>query len=254
MILYRFRITSEDQEDFLREIEIQPTQTFLDFHEIILSTADLDSCEKAFFYTTDRKYKKHQEISYKPQKKKIKKYDNELDEIINEEFELHLMKDSHLKNFIEDPHQKMIYEYFGKEFLVFHIELFKLLKIEEDILLPRCVKKIGEIPKKSAMPLIPDEEPEEDEVPRIPLQIPREREVMLTRIEENESELAEIENNLSEFLGNEDPQNDQAAGIGGEGDDYHSEDEDIVESVGDFEDLENIELKQREYDGDSDDY
>ena len=111
MLIYRFRVTSEDQEDFIREIEIQPTQTFLDFHEIILSCSDLETCQNAFFYTTDKKYKSHQEISFRQKKKKVRKYDNELDEIVTEEKPLHLMKNSKLNAFIEDPHQKMIFEY-----------------------------------------------------------------------------------------------------------------------------------------------
>jgi hypothetical protein len=251
MIIYRFRITSEEQEDFIREIEIQPTQTFLDFHEVIQSSADLDMCDKAFFYTTDRKYKKHQEISFKPQKKKLKKYDDELDEIITEEFELHLMKNSRLKNFIEDPHQKMIYEYFGKEFHAFHIELFKLLKIEDDILLPRCIRKTGNLPKKAEIAAIADEEPEPEEVPGLILQIPPAKEAMLAGLEENEAELADIESHLQEFLGEEEQHPESLADAGGE---YHPEDEDIIESVGDFDDLENIETKQREYENDTDDY
>ena len=80
MLSYRFRLTSVEQEDFIREIEIQPTQTFLDFHDIIMSCSDLDSCQNAVFFNTDKKYKPHSEISLKQQKKQVKKYDEELDE------------------------------------------------------------------------------------------------------------------------------------------------------------------------------
>ena len=82
MIIYRFRITFDEQEDFLREVEIQPGQTFLDFHEILLSCADLEPCKKAFFYLTDLKFIKRQEISLKPIKKQLRKYNEELDEIV----------------------------------------------------------------------------------------------------------------------------------------------------------------------------
>ena len=74
MLIYRFRITSADQEDFIREIEIQPTQTFLDFHDIIISCSDLNGCQNAMFFNTDKKYKPHQQISLKQQKKQVKKY------------------------------------------------------------------------------------------------------------------------------------------------------------------------------------
>ena len=84
MLVYRFRITTDEQEDFLREIEIQPNQTFLDFHEIIISSADLVPCKKASFYLTDLKFNKRQEISLKPNKKLLRKYDEEMDEVVTD--------------------------------------------------------------------------------------------------------------------------------------------------------------------------
>ena len=58
MIIYRFRITSEEHENFLREIDIQPKQTFFDFHLAIVEAAELLHCERASFFPTDKKYKK----------------------------------------------------------------------------------------------------------------------------------------------------------------------------------------------------
>jgi hypothetical protein len=49
MIIYRFRLTSEDHEDFLREIEIQPIQTFLDFHKAIETCANLENARMLSF-------------------------------------------------------------------------------------------------------------------------------------------------------------------------------------------------------------
>jgi hypothetical protein len=255
MIIYRFRLTSEDQEDFLREIDIQPSQTFLDFHEIIQSSLDLDPCEKAFFYTTDKKYIKHQEISYTPHKKRLRKYDDELDEIITEEFELNLMKDSRLKNFIEDPHQKMIYENWGKEFYAFHIELFKILKLEGGINLPRCFKRIGELQKKPIIPAELIEEPEPINIPVISFEIPHEKDAVLSALEENEAELAEIESHLDDLLIEKEPEKTKVVEAPSEEiGDFVMEEDDIIESVGDFEDLENIEQSQQDFDGESDDY
>ncbi|HTX89144.1 MAG TPA: hypothetical protein VMC08_09155, partial [Bacteroidales bacterium] len=165
MLIYRFRVTSEEQEDFLREIEIQPGQSFLDFHDAIMNAADLRKCEKSFFYTTDKKYKKHQEISLKILKKQVKKYDDEMDEIVTETFTPHLMKDSRLKDFIEDPHQRMIYEFHGKESHTLNIELFKIIKTEEMVSLPRCVKSVGDLPRPVVQPVAPVMAPPEEEAP-----------------------------------------------------------------------------------------
>jgi hypothetical protein len=257
MIIYRFRLTSEDQEDFIREVEIQPTQTFLDFHDIILSCADLESCQNAFFYTTDKKYKKHQEISYKQKKKKIRKYDDELDEIVTEEMVLHLMKNSRLNAFIEDPHQKMIYEYIGKEFYTFNLELFKIIKSEESVFLPRCIRSIGELPKRVDISLEPVMAPPEGEGILPPPLIPDTRESIFAGIQEDDSEIADIENHLDEILkdgsrkiqSNGTPESDME-----ENDMFVVEEEVQMESIEDYEDIEKLEINHRKFDGDSDEF
>ena len=246
MLIYRFRLTSEEQEDFIREIEIQPTQTFLDFHEIIVS-----------FFTTDKKYKKHQEISFKQQKKKIRKYDDELDEIITEVKVLHLMKNSRLNAFIDDPHQKMIYEFQGKDFHTFNLELFKIIKSDESIFLPRCVKSIGTLPKKVEIQLEPMVAPPEEEgAIHIPL-TPIIKQSIFSEIREDESEIAEIESHLDEILEMEE-KNVQSNGTPApdidENDIFTVEEEVEMESIEDYEDIENLEIKHRKFDGDSDEF
>ena len=114
MLIYRFRISSDEADDFVREIEIQPGQTFRDFHNCILESLEFTPPENAFFYITLKKDKERQEISMKSVKKQVKRYDKDLDEIVVETVALKLMKDSKVKNYIEDPHQRMTYEIQGK--------------------------------------------------------------------------------------------------------------------------------------------
>jgi hypothetical protein len=253
MLIYRFRITSIDQEDFVREVEIQPNQTFLDFHEVLLASADLESCEKAFFYLTDLSYNKRQEISLKPLKKQVKKYDKDLDEIVVETAVVKLMKDSRIKNFIEDPHQKMIYEYHGKDLFIFHVELFKIIKLDMIVTLPRIVKSKGELPKRVEIPLMPvTAEPEEEPLIKS-LNISRAMDSLFDGLHENETELAEIENHLDEFIIEEEPEaktDDESIKHFDEED--LSMDEEHMESLEDFEDLENLEIRHRNFDGESD--
>jgi hypothetical protein len=257
MIIYRFRLTSEELEDFVREIEIQPTQTFLDFHEMILSCSELESCQNAFFYTTDKKYKKHQEISFKQKKKKIRKYDDELDEIVTEEMVLHLMKNSRLNAFIEDPHQKMIYEYLGKDFFSFNLELFKIIKSEESVFLPRCVKSTGELPKKIDISLEPVMAVPEGEEVFLPSLIPGVKESIFAGIQENDSELSDIENHLHEILegGEQEVRSDVTNESEMDENDEFGAGEDVqIDSIEDFDDIEKLEMNHRKFDGDSDDF
>jgi hypothetical protein len=253
MLIYRFRITSDDHEDFLREIEIQPGQTFLDFHEAIVSYSDLEKCEKAYFYTAD---KKHQEISLKPVKKQVKKYDGDLDEIVTETRPVHLMKNSPLKKFIEDPHQRMIYEFHGKEPLVFNLELFKILKTEELVSLPRCVKSVGELPKRVEIPMAPVLAPPEEEAPIHPPLFARGKESLFEGIQENEKELAEIEDHLDEILMEETREEPEMEKSSGDTDveEPEEEGETQMQSIDEFEDIESLEIKSRDFSGESDEY
>jgi hypothetical protein len=257
MLIYRFRITSADQEDFIREIEIQPTQTFLDFHDVITSCSDLDSCQNAVFFNTDKKYKPHSEISLKLQKKQLKKYDEELDEIVTVTATPHLMKDSQLKRFIEDPHQRMIYEYTGKDFLVFHIELFKIMKTDEIYDLPRCTKRVGELPKRVEVVVAGESAHEKEKVVEIPIIPPSLKPNIFEGLHEDEAELAEIENSLDDFLEidgvNEGEAESPVVSLH-EDEEFGTEEDDRMESLEDYEDLENLEMKHRNFDRNSDEF
>jgi hypothetical protein len=262
MIIYRFRLTSEDYEDFLREIEIQPTQTFLDFHQAILTCANLENCENALLYTTDNKFKKEKEFSFKFQKKLVRKYDDDLDQVITETYVPHLMKDSVLKKYIDDPHQRLIYEFMGKDNYVLFIELFKIIKTDECPSLPRCVNKKGELPKKAELPVIPDAEKPETiapvQAPPPPVFSPREKS-MFTEMMEDDSELAEIESQLDDILVEETsvlPEKNTSSPDLKEDDLFMEEDDtqENMESIDEYDDIEDLEIKHGSFDNESDDY
>jgi len=207
MLVYRFKVTVEEHEDFLREICILPAQKFIDFHSIIMEAAELLPCERASFFMTDKRYKRTTEISLQPAEKKIRKYDPELDEMVSISVRSKLMKDSRIKDFIEDPHQRMIYDYSGKENFTFHIELLKIMQSDQEGLYPKCIRWVGELPKKPET-LIADHEPDKALITEKPVPVLNKPEAIPARdllarldgVEEDEEELAEIENNLDDFL------------------------------------------------------
>ena len=264
MIIYRFRLTSNEYEDFLREIEIQPGQNFLAFHQAILSCCDLDTCENAFFFKTDNVFKKKNEISLKLQKKQVRKYDDDLDQVVTEFMIPTLMKDSLLKNFIDDPHQRLIYEYYGKDVFVFFIELFKIIKTEECVTLPRCVNAKGELPKKTEIPLIAVPEsvkPTAAPKPAAPRKPAPEEKSLFSEMKEDEpepdAELSEIESHLGEILEEKTyipPKKKTPVNLDEE-DVFveEEEEEEKMESLDEYEDIEEIEVKRRNFDGESDD-
>jgi len=119
MLIYRFRVNASDSEDFMREIDIQPNQSFLEFHHILVETAELKGTTGASFFMTDKKNRINHEITLKSTKKQIRRFDDDLGEVVLETKTLPLMKDTRIKNLIEDPHQRLVYQVHGKEPLTF---------------------------------------------------------------------------------------------------------------------------------------
>jgi hypothetical protein len=264
MLIYRFRITCEEHEGFLREIEIQPGQTFLDFHHILIDSAELLHCERASFFNTDKKYKKDKEISLKAEKRQVRKYDEDMDQVVTESLSLPLMKAEKLKNYIEDPHQKMIYEFVGKDVFSFHIELFKIAPTDGATSFPRCIKRVGELPKKAEQPAPVKEAPVVPKVviPKVPL--PKLDDlVKFNDIVEDELELEVIEKELDGLLEEtveepvfetaeveeEEGNHDFLYGNGDEAD----EDEKL-DHLEDYEDIESLDKHLSGFDHENDDY
>lgn len=256
MLVYRFRMTSEEHEGFLREIDILPGQTFLDFHSIIIETADLLHCQRASFFITDKIFKKHQEITLKTEKRQVRKYNDDLDQIVSVPVTLPVMKSSKLKNYIEDPHQRMIYEFHGKEFILFHLELFKIVQSEGIYSYPRCHKQSGDLPKRPEIQSVAlNEIPVKKNITqKIPLTIP---EVLRPPdpIQEDEVEIAAIENELEEIQEEEAPIFDsQEIFLEHEMDQSAFNEEGEMKQIEDFEDLDNLERQFSGFDPSSDDF
>src|SRR6185436_10889920 len=135
MAVYKFRVTFEDHEDVSRDLEIKSTQTFEDLHSAIQSSIGFDNKEMASFYMSDDNWKKGKEIT--------------LADMSDGEKKIAMMKNSRLKDFIADPHQKIYYVYDFMAMWTFHIELIKIIVSEETgIFYPRCVRTMGDAPKQ----------------------------------------------------------------------------------------------------------
>jgi hypothetical protein len=141
MHIYRFRVLMEDIDDFYRDIEISPGETFESLHKAIIEAADLSGKELASFYICDSKWNRKKEVSLIDMRVG--------DEEENEKAPL-IMSKCKLGQFIDDPHQRMIYVYDFLNLYEFYIELSKIAPAEKGVKYPRCVKKVGEIPKTGA--------------------------------------------------------------------------------------------------------
>lgn len=62
-MIYTFKITSSENPEFIRLIEINPECTFDDFHSIIQQSSDFDSDQLASFFITNESWGKRIEIT-----------------------------------------------------------------------------------------------------------------------------------------------------------------------------------------------
>lgn len=135
MAIYRFRITFEDFDEVVREIDIKSNQTFEDLHKAFHRTTGYTAEKSSSFFVSTDNWIKGDEIAYLPNQRKIDRG-------------IALMESSRLSSFIEDPHQKFYYIYNFDRPFDFHVELIKIiLETDPNIEYPFLVKSTGEAPK-----------------------------------------------------------------------------------------------------------
>ncbi|TCD11165.1 hypothetical protein EZ449_06625 [Pedobacter frigidisoli] len=134
MAIYKFRITFEDFDDVVREIDIKSNQTFEDLHKAIHKSTGYNAEKSSSFYVSTDNWLKGDEIAYLPSERKK-------DRVV-------LMENSKLSGFIEDPHQKFYYIYNFDRPYEFHVELVKIvLDPDPNIEYPFLAKSSGEAPR-----------------------------------------------------------------------------------------------------------
>jgi hypothetical protein len=151
---YKFRVYFDDVEDFVRDIEILSTDNFESFHTAIVEAVGLKNGELASFSICDPKWNKQKEITLidmgDDEQLEEPEYEEDDDFSTKSHLPKFVMDSSTLKDFIADPHQRLIYEYDFLNTKVFYIELLKTLQVPENAdvnQFPKCVHKSGEMPK-----------------------------------------------------------------------------------------------------------
>lgn len=136
MAVYRFRVSFEDYDDIIREIEIKSNQTFEDLHRAIHQSTGYNSDYPSSFYVSNDNWIKGEEITFMPNQKRIDRG-------------IALMDKVKLLKYIDDPHQKFYYTFNFDRPFDFHIELLKIILDENpNTTYPAVVKSAGEAPKQ----------------------------------------------------------------------------------------------------------
>jgi hypothetical protein len=136
MALYRFRVTFEDYDDVMREIDVKSNQTFEDLHRAIHQSTGYNPEFSSSFYISNDQWTKGEEITYLPNQKRIDRG-------------VSLMSNVKLLSFIDDPHQKFYYTFNFDRPFDFHVELMKIILDETPgTVYPAVIKSVGEAPKQ----------------------------------------------------------------------------------------------------------
>ncbi|HPK05813.1 MAG TPA: hypothetical protein PK908_07960 [Bacteroidales bacterium] len=145
MHAYRFRILNEDQDNFVRDIDILANQTFQDFHQAFIDMFNLKNDELASFYICDSRWIRLKELTLIDMRHdEIEETDDEDSKDMKTHIPVSVMKDVKIKDAIDDPHQRLIYEYDFLNSFVFYIELIKIIKSEEGKTYPLVVRSVGD--------------------------------------------------------------------------------------------------------------
>lgn len=148
-MIYRFRILSNEEEGFLREIEVLSSQSFLDFHTAIQQSVGYDQSQMCSFFLSDESWEKGLEITL-------------LDMGDYPGLEMIEMKNTVLSEHITDKGQRLLYvfDFFSER--AFFIELVDLIPKGPDAGFPRCAMSEGKVPQQIKISDFNDGLPEDD--------------------------------------------------------------------------------------------
>ena len=134
-MIYRFTIISDEVDDFVREIQIDPEATFYDFHEAILKAAGYSDDQMTSFFICDEDWEREKEVTLE-----------EMDD--NPEMDNWVMKDTRIDELVEDEKQKLVYVFDYMTERCFFIELTEIIT-GKHMKGAKCTKKQGEAPKQT---------------------------------------------------------------------------------------------------------
>ena len=134
-MVLKFRLISNEQDEFIRDFEILGDQTFFHLHEAIQDNLGYDKSQIASFFVCNQQWEKEQEIT--------------LFELSEEEAAKVLVMDlTRIADHMKNTHDKMLYVYDVFNERVFFIELAEILERDPSTDYPRCCFQKGDPPQQ----------------------------------------------------------------------------------------------------------
>lgn len=137
-MVLKFRLISNEVEDFVRDFEILANQTFFNLHMAIQENLHFDKSQIASFFTCSGNWEKEQEIS--------------LFELTEEESNTVLtMENTIIGEHVHEVHDKMVYVFDVFNERMFFIELVEKHAKDASITYPCCCLEKGHTPQQLLM-------------------------------------------------------------------------------------------------------
>jgi len=140
-----FRIISDEDQEFYRDLVIDGSDTFLDFHKVLQENLAYDPTQLASFFITTENWEKKQEITL-------------IDMRQEPGIETHTMGDVCLEEYISEVNQRMIYvfDFFSER--AFFMELIETADQSSSRDTPFIAEAKGDPPKQLALDLLMDDD------------------------------------------------------------------------------------------------
>ncbi len=131
-MIYKFRLLSDEVENFRRDIEIDSDASFFELHKAILESVNYPDDQMTSFFICNNNWIKEAEIT-------LEDMGSRSDE------DNYVMSETPISDFVEEEKQHLMYVFDPLGDRVFFMELSKI-EFGKDIDHAQCVKSIGEPP------------------------------------------------------------------------------------------------------------
>ena len=133
-MIYRLRVIldNDTNEDILRDVEIDKNSNLNDLHELILLSFNFSADQMASFYTVDEEWNQINEIS-------LMNFDESTDS----------MDSILIANILNNQNTKLLYIYDFMNMWTFYVELIEEAQEINNILYPRIIFSVGNVPEKA---------------------------------------------------------------------------------------------------------
>tara|TARA_B100000989_G_scaffold241979_1_gene188900 strand:- start:1344 stop:1811 length:468 start_codon:yes stop_codon:yes gene_type:complete len=148
-MIYRLRVIldNDTNEDILRDIEIDKNSNLTDLHELILLSFNFSADQMASFYTVDEEWNQINEIS-------LMNFDESIDS----------MDSILVANILNNQNTKLLYIYDFMSMWTFYIELIEEAQEVNNILYPRIIFSVGNVPEKAPEKKFTDEDKVKEDI------------------------------------------------------------------------------------------